>query len=61
MDGFINCESCSNYIYDELYDDYQCAVAMDMDEDEMAHFLQGTLCTCPYYQFNDEYVLASKE
>ena len=42
MDGFINCESCSNYIYDELYDDYQCAVAMDMDEDEMAHFLQGT-------------------
>ena len=34
MDGFINCESCSNYIYDELYDDYQCAVAMDMDEDE---------------------------
>ncbi len=54
MDGFINCESCSNYIYDELYDDYQCAVAMDMDEDEMAHFLQGTLRTCPYYQFNDE-------
>ena len=61
MSGFINCESCSSYIYDELYDDYQCAVSLEMDEDEMAHFLQGTLQTCPYYQFNDEYVLASKQ
>ncbi len=61
MSGFINCESCSNYIYDEIYDDYQCALALEMDEDDMAHFLQGTLRTCPYYQFNDEYVLASKQ
>ena len=61
MSGFIDCQSCSNYIYDEVYGDYQCAVSMDMDEDDMANFLQGTVRTCPYYQFNDEYVLASKQ
>lgn len=36
----INCESCTNYEYDEEYDCYVCT--KDLDEDEMIRFIQGT-------------------
>lgn len=35
-----NCETCTNYVFDEDYDCYVCMV--NLDEDEMYRFLQGT-------------------
>ena len=55
----LQCESCSNYEYDEEYDEYYCGV--DLDEDEMAHFLQGRVRRCPYYAFDAEYQLTRKQ
>lgn len=45
-----NCDTCTN---DEDWDCYTCMV--DLDEDEMARFIQGTNYACPYYQLDDEY------
>ncbi len=54
-----NCAFCSNYEFDEEYQCYVCIV--DMDEDDMAHFLQGKTRHCPFYAFNEEYRLAGKQ
>ena len=54
-----NCESCSNYVYDEEYEYYQCVV--NLDEDMMAHFLSNTLYSCPYYQTDDDYKIVRKQ
>lgn len=54
-----NCESCLNYCYDEDYECYVCD--MELDEDEMVHFLQGTFHHCPYFQYNDEYKIVKKQ
>mgnify|MGYP000851378188 CR=1 FL=1 len=43
-----SCESCGNFVYDEDYECYTCEV--DLDEDEMARFLQDKFYNCPYYQ-----------
>lgn len=48
-----SCDTCSNYIYDEDYDCYECDVSMD--EDEMARFLSQTRLECPYYRSDNEY------
>ncbi len=48
-----NCETCTNYVYDEDYDCYTCMV--NLDEDEMYRFLNGTNYACPYYRLDDEY------
>lgn len=48
-----NCESCVNYVYDEDYDCYCCEI--NLDEDEMCLFLNGTNYNCSYYQLDDEY------
>ena len=53
------CEFCSNYIYDEEYDEFFCSVSLD--EDEMVRFLMDKVHDCPYFMFNDEYVLARKQ
>ena len=50
-----NCDMCNNFIYDEEDECYVCD--MDLDEDEMYHFLTGTYTECPYYQSNDEYLI----
>ncbi|MCD7773960.1 MAG: DUF6472 family protein [Clostridiales bacterium] len=54
-----NCESCENYIYDEEYECYCCDI--DLDEDEMMHFLTGTFQNCPYYRDDDEYRIVRKQ
>ena len=54
-----HCEFCSNYVYDEEFDCYECVIGLD--EDEMARFMQGLAHDCPYFMFNDEYVLAAKQ
>ena len=50
-----SCDICMNYTYDEDYECYTCEV--DLDEDEMAHFMQDTYYNCPYFQMGDEYKL----
>lgn len=54
-----NCESCSNYVYEEESATYCCAV--DLDEDEMGAFLVGHTASCPYYSFDDEYAIVRKQ
>ena len=54
-----NCESCSNYVYDEEYGYYTCDV--DLDEDEMGRFMTNTFQNCPYFQMNDEYKIVRKQ
>lgn len=53
MAGKVNCEHCSNYVYDDDYECYTCTI--DLDEDEYARFMQRAYENCPYFQFNDEY------
>lgn len=47
------CEYCAHYIFDEEEEWYYCDV--NLDEDEMYHFLTGNFSNCPYYQSGDEY------
>ena len=54
-----SCESCGNFVYDEEYECYTCEV--DLDEDEMARFLQDKFYDCPYYQLGDEYRIVRKQ
>lgn len=53
------CETCANYIYDEIRDEYFCDVSLD--EDEMARFMYGNTKGCPYYDFYDEYKIVRKQ
>ncbi len=38
---------CSNYVYDEEYEEYACVVSMD--EDDLAMLMQFKKATCPYF------------
>ena len=49
------CDSCVNFVYDEDYECYQCDA--NLDEDEMAKFLQGSFAECPFYQLDNEYLV----
>ena len=54
-----NCENCANYVYDDQTDEYYCEV--NLDEDEMMHFLSGKSFDCPYYKNGDEYSIVRKQ
>ena len=54
-----NCDSCINYVYDEVHDYYTCMV--NLDEDEMEKFLRETFCDCPYYRKDDEYASVRRQ
>ena len=54
-----SCDDCVNYVYDEECGYYVCLV--NLDEDEMYHFMQGTNYDCPYYGSDDEYAIARKQ
>lgn len=54
-----NCETCLYYIYDDDYECYCCEI--NLDEDEMAHFLSGSNFDCPYYHLDDEYAIVRKQ
>ena len=47
MSGQYSCEFCSNYVYDEEYEEYACVVSMD--EDDLAMLMQFKKATCPYF------------
>ncbi len=55
----MSCDYCSNYIYDEEYDDYECMV--NLDEDEMMRYMCDSHYDCPYYQSDDEYKIVRKQ
>ena len=59
MYGKSNCEHCANYIYDEEYDCYICQV--NLDEDEMARFMQKSCYDCHYFKLYDEYKMVEKQ
>lgn len=54
-----NCDLCAYYVYDEDYDCYTCD--MNLDEDELERFLQGTNDNCPYFRDGDEYKVVQKQ
>ena len=54
-----NCEWCVNYLWDEECQAYVCGV--DLDEDEMLRFLQGSNRECPWFQMGDEYKIVQKQ
>lgn len=59
MAGKSKCEDCFYYDYDEEIDAYVCD--MDLDEDDMARFLQSDVDRCPFYRPGDEYTLARRQ
>ena len=59
MAGFSGCESCSNYVYNEDFEFYECLV--NLDEDEYAKLLSGNMSYCPYYSADDEYKIVRKQ
>ena len=54
-----NCESCVFFDYDEDVEANVCT--MNLDEDEMVHFLSGRTKSCPYYRFYDDYKSVHKQ
>ncbi len=54
-----NCDTCAFFEYDDDYECYTCTV--NLDEDEMAKFLQDTYYNCPYYKYGDEYSIVRKQ
>lgn len=54
-----NCDTCSNYAYDEEYECYACMV--DLDEDDMSRFLRGGNFECPFYRLDNEYRIVRKQ
>ena len=48
-----NCDFCAYNEYDEEDECYYCSV--NMDEDDMARFMQSSYKSCPYYKSGDEY------
>ncbi len=59
MGNFGDCESCSNYVYNEDYECYECLV--NLDEDEFSKFMINSLESCPYYRNDDEYRIVRKQ
>jgi len=53
------CDTCSNYVYDEDYEDYMCMVSMD--EDEVASLYTGSSPDCPYYSYDNEYAVVKHQ
>ena len=54
-----DCDSCSFYVYDEDYEEYECQV--NMDEDDYVRLMTSRKFECPYYQYDDEYKIVRKQ
>lgn len=53
------CDSCSNFVYDEDYEDYMCMV--DIDEDDMSRMFTDAQYSCPYYSLDNEYAIVKHQ
>ena len=54
-----SCETCANYVYDELADCYFCSV--NLDEDELCRFMAEKSASCSYWRNGDDYVMVKKQ
>ncbi len=59
MSEGLNCESCTHYVYNEDYEEYECLVSLD--EDEYYSLMSGSQKACPYYRRDDEYEIVRKQ
>lgn len=59
MNGTLSCESCTYYVYNEDYEEYECLVTLD--EDEYYALVSGKNKSCPYYRKDDEYGIVRKQ
>lgn len=55
----MDCESCTNYVYDENTDEYICEC--DLDEDDYAALAFRKFKDCPFYRYDDEYSVVKKQ
>ena len=53
--GNANCDTCAYNVYDDEDECYYCEA--DLDEDDMARFMEGHYKSCPYYRNGDEYAV----
>lgn len=54
-----SCDYCSNFVYDDEYEAYQCMV--NLDEDEAVRLMCDANYSCPYFQMDDEYKIVRKQ
>ncbi len=54
-----DCNSCSFFVYDEEYEEYNCQV--NMDEDDYVRIMSDSRNECPYYQLDNEYKIVRKQ
>ena len=54
-----NCDYCMNYTYDEDMEMMVCTV--ELDQDEYARFVTGSVRSCPYFRMGDEYSVVRKQ
>lgn len=59
MSDNFSCDSCTYYVYNEDYEEYECLASMD--EDEYAALLSGKHSGCPFYRKDDEYGIVRKQ
>ncbi len=59
MKESFSCDSCTYYVYNDDYEEYECLASMD--EDEYAALLTGNSKSCPYYRMDDEYGIVRKQ
>ncbi len=53
------CDFCAYYNYDDESEQYVCDV--NLDEDEMMHFLSFQTQNCPYFNPYNEYKVVEKQ
>lgn len=54
-----SCELCAHYVFDDETECYICDV--NLDEDEMERFLNGSNFDCHYFILDDEYKTVRKQ
>ena len=54
-----SCELCAHYAFDDQCGCYVCTVNLDIDE--MEHFLRGNTKSCAYFSSADEYAIVRKQ
>lgn len=54
-----NCDTCTNFVYDEEAGMNVCLV--ELDEDEYIKYMSSSFDSCPYYQLYDEYKTVRKQ
>ncbi len=59
--GSFPCEYCMYYEYDEEFDDYDCVMAADMDEDDYARFVTARNHDCGYFRPGNEYQIVKHQ